>query len=328
MKMQLKRCCMLFQKKVEEIYRSRVFSRCDDTGRVKYFVPEDFPGLEAESYTFPTKKGDTLQGWFYSYPRADKKRLIVFAHGLGGGHRSYMREIERLCQNGYRVFSYDNTGCMMSGGAHAGGLSQSLSDLDDCLTALKRDPAVDMCDYAVMGHSWGGYATMNIAALHPDVKCLVGFAGFVSVEMMVRESFPHVLGLYRKHIMQVERESNPETVTLDATKTLANTQARVLLFHSEDDPTVSYKRHFGALKKALDGKENITLVTVKSRKHNPNYTVDAVAYKQGLYAELKKLPAEMTDDEKTAFRDAFDWVRMTEQDACVWDEVFKFLEKK
>ncbi len=317
---------MLFHKKVEEIYRARVFVRCDDTGRVKYFGVEDFPSLRAEPYAFMTEKGNRLRGWFYSYENADKKRLIIFAHGLGGGHRSYMKEIEKLASHGYRVFAYDNTGCMASEGERTGGLSQSLADLRDCLTALKADPQVDMADYAVMGHSWGGYATMNIAACHPDVKCLVALAGFVSVGMMVKQSFPGILSLYRKHIMALERESNPTTYHLAATDTLAKTTARVLLLHSEDDETVSYKLHFGALKEALAGKENITLLTVKDRGHNPNYTPDAVVLKKEMSHELEHLPGGITEEQKAAFRASFDWDKITEQDDAVWEQIFRHLD--
>ncbi len=318
---------MIFQKKVEEIYKARVFGRCDDTGRVKYFAPEEFEGLTAKPYSFPNANGETLAGWFYSREGYDNTRLVVFDHGLGGGHRSYMKEIDQLTRHGYLVFTYDHTGCMASAGAHTNGLAQSLSDLDRCLSSLKAAPDVNTEDISVIGHSWGGFAAMNIAALHPDVKRVVGFAGFVSVEEMVKQSFHGILGVYRGAMMKLEREANPQYSAYRAEETLANTTAKVLLFHSRDDGTVSCKRHFGALTRALEGKENITFVTVENRGHNPNYTEDAVAYKQLLYKAMKKLPREMTEDEKTAFRTSFDWDRMTAQDDEVWSRVFAFLSK-
>ncbi len=324
---------MLFRKKIEGIYRARMFVRHDDTGRVKYFSPEEFPGLVAEAYHFTTKQGDTLAGWFYTYPDTERERasrggrLVVFAHGLGGGHRSYMKEIERLAREGYRVYAYDNTGCMKSEGDATRGLAASLSDLDDCLTALKADDAVDTTDLSVVGHSWGGYAAMNILAYHRDVKRVVAFAGFVSVAQMVKQSFPGPLALYRKHIMSIERMTNPAYADASALDTLSATEAHVLLYHSRDDGTVSYKMHFAPLARALEGRENITCVTLTDRGHNPNYTADAVAYKQTLYAGLKKLPAVMTADECEAFRTAFDWDRMTAQDEDVWARIVKHLDQ-
>ncbi len=329
---------MIFDRKIESIYRARMFVRHDDTGRVKYFAPEEFDDITAEPYSFVTKQGDALAGWFYTSATPNDKdaaengaprgcRLVVFAHGLGGGHRSYMKEIVMLARHGYRVFAYDNTGCMASEGEASRGLAASLSDLDDCLTALKADKAVDTSDVSVVGHSWGGYAAMNIAAFHPDVKRIVGFAGFVSVEEMVKQSFPHVLALWRGRIMALERETNPRYAEAAAQDTLAATEAQVLLFHSLDDETVFYKRHFIPLMRALEGRENIRFVTVDDRRHNPNYTPDAVAYKRTLYAGLKRLPAIMTEDECEAFRTSFDWDRMTAQDVSVWEMVFAHLDR-
>ncbi len=324
---------MIFRKKIESIYRARMFVRYDDSGRVKYFAPEEFEGLRAEPYRFMTKQGDTLAGWFYTYPEAEERyrrerggRLVVFAHGLGGGHRSYMKEIELLARHGYRVFSYDNTGCMASEGEGSRGLASSLSDLDDCLCALKADASVDTSDLSVVGHSWGGYAAMNITAFHADIKRVVGFAGFVSVGAMIAQSFPGVLALWRKQIMELERATSPRYADVTAIDTLSETNARVLLFHSLDDKTVFYRLHFRPLREALGERENITLVTVDERGHNPNYTPDAVAYKQTLYAAMKDLPKTMTEDECEAFRTSFDWDRMTAQDETVWDRVFAHLD--
>ncbi len=322
---------MIFEKKIESIYRARLFARHDDTGRVKYFSPEEFEGLAWEPYTFVTKVGHTLAGAFYTCPETLRQgmqaRLVVFAHGLGGGHTSYMQEIVLLARRGYRVFAYDNTGCMASDGEGSRGLGASLSDLDDCLAALKADPAVDTSDITVVGHSWGGYAAMNITAYHPDVKRIVGFAGFVSVETMVRQSFPSLLGVYRGGIMKLERDTNGDYAEQNATETLAATDAKVLLFHSRDDGTVSYKKNFGVMQARLGERENITFVTCDKKGHNPNYTTDAVAYKEELYAALKKLPAVMTEDECEAFRTSFNWERMTAQDRDVWEKIYTHIEQ-
>ncbi len=317
---------MLFQKKVEEMYRARLFVRHDDTGRVKYFAPEEFPGLCEEPYFTASRRGDRLAGRFYFYAGYDESRLVVFDHGLGGGHRSYMKEIEMLARAGFRVFAYDHTGCMQSEGEHSYGLSQSLSDLDDVLRALKGDVTIPTDDISVVGHSWGGYATLNITAFHPEVKRIVVLAGFLSVEEMVKQSFPGPLCFYRRRMLEIEREANPAYADRSAIDALGATEARALLIHSRDDKTVSYRRHFCKMQRALAGRASITFLTVDKRGHNPNYTPDAVAYKETLYAGLKQLPAIMTDDEKTAFRESFDWDRMTAQDEEIWGRIYAHLE--
>ena len=119
------------------MYRAQLYGRCDDTGKVFYFSAKDFEGMSATPFSFKSNEGAMLKGYFYSYDGYDTSRLVVFDHGYGGGHRAYMKEIERLCRAGFRVFSYDHTGCMESEGESTRGFAQSLSDLDACISALK-----------------------------------------------------------------------------------------------------------------------------------------------------------------------------------------------
>ena len=107
---------MLFDKQVERLYRSQLYTRQDNPNGIFYFSPADFPGLKAHPYAFRARAGHTLSGYFYHYDNPIPGRLVVFDHGMGNGHRAYMREIERLARAGYLVFSYDHTGCMEPGG--------------------------------------------------------------------------------------------------------------------------------------------------------------------------------------------------------------------
>ena len=116
---------MIFEKQIVGTFRNNFLRRCDDTGTAFYFSSADFPGLEAEPFSFPSCKGHELKGYFYHYDDPIPGRIVVFDHGFGGGHRSYMKEIELLCRHGYLVFSYDHTGCMESGGDSIGGFTQS-----------------------------------------------------------------------------------------------------------------------------------------------------------------------------------------------------------
>ena len=105
---------VIFSKQIEKIYRSKMYNRCDDVGVAHYFSAEDFPGLRSQGFSFPANAGHTLQGWFYSYDKAIPGRLVVFDHGMGGGHRSYMREIERLARAGYALSPCDKRDIIFS----------------------------------------------------------------------------------------------------------------------------------------------------------------------------------------------------------------------
>lgn len=320
---------MIFEKQVIKIYSSMMLDRCDDNGNVFYFSDEDFPGLEKESFSFKSSKGHELKGYFYSYPDARANRLVIFEHGMGGGHRSYMKEIERLCFNGYLVLTYDHTGCMESGGETTGGLAQSLCDLNDLMNTLKTDEVYKDYDISVVGHSWGGFSAMNISSLHPEISHIVVMSGFVSVEKMINSFFSGPLKFYRKCIMDIEQRSNPQFVNIDGVDTLKNTESEVLLIYSDNDTLCKKEVHFDELKNELSGKSNIKFILENNKGHNPNFTENAVKYKDDFFAVLTKKTKKKqleTKEEKENFKKFFDWHKMTEQDEKVWGKIFSFLD--
>lgn len=324
-----KGCFIMITKAIEKIYRKMVYTRADDNGCVVYFTAEDFEGLRCEEYSFPSSLGHTLAGAFYYYEDYDESRLIIFEHGMGSGHTGYMTEIERLCREGYRVFAYDHTGCMKSGGNGTNGFAQSLRDLDDAVKALKADEKYASLALSVIGHSWGGFSTLNISALHPDIERCVAMSGFIAVGQILKGFFRGPLSPFCKKILALEKEANPDYVKYSAVDTLKSTETKVLVIHSDDDKTVSAKLSFDLLEKELSGKENIRFLRLTGKNHNPNYTEDAVRYKDKFFAEYQKALRKktlMTEEDKKAFKAKYDWKRMTAQDEKVWKEILDFLK--
>ena len=314
---------------IEKIFRNMVYTRADDNGCVVYFTAEDFPGLHCEEYVFPSSLGHSLAGNFYYYDGYNESRLIIFEHGMGSGHTGYMTEIERLCRAGYRVFTYDHTGCMKSGGDSTNGFAQSLRDLDDAIKALKKDEKYASLPISVIGHSWGGFSTMNISALHPDIEKAVAMSGFISVSHILKGFFKGILSPFYKKILALEERSNPDYIKHNALDTLKSTKTQMLIIHSDDDKTVSAKNNFDLLEKELSGKENIRFLRLTGKNHNPNYTADAVKYKDKFFAEYQKAlrkKALISEADKKAFKEKYDWKRMTAQDEKVWEEILQFLE--
>lgn len=320
---------MIFEK-VEQIYRDMLYKRADDNGCIYYFSADDFYGLHKYAYPFRSSLGHNLSGYFYWYDNPVKKRVIVFDHGIGSGHRGYMREIETLARHGYLVFAYDHTGCMESGGETTGGFSQSLMDLDDALNTLKKEKRLKRYEFSVIGHSWGAFSTLNIVALHPDIKKTVAISGFISLDKILRQYMPGLLGIFRTKLYKKELEANPLYARFDAIKTLKKTKSKVLVIHSDDDKTVKPKFSFDIMKKKLGKKPNIEFVEVSGKAHNPNYTEDAVAYKDEFFSIYKKCLRKnvfKTEDDKKRFKESFDWKRMTEQDEVVWSVIFEHLDR-
>ena len=322
---------MIFSKQIARKYRKKLFHRCDESGTVFYFSAENFPGLIREPYAFRSKRGNRLQGYFYHYGAPETDRIVVFDHGMGGGHRAYMKEIELLARHGYLVFAYDHTGCMESEGESTFGFTQSLCDLNDCLNALKNDSAYQGRRFSVIGHSWGGYACLNISALHPDLAHVVAMSGFLSVGQILKHNCRGWKSMFIKPMCSAEAEIDPELVPLNAVDSLQNTDARILIVFSSNDPVVQPDWQVAPLRAALEGKQNVSFLEVPNKGHNPNYTEDAVRYKDEFFALLKqkgKAGELKTEEQKKAFVRSVDWDRMTAQDPAVWARIFETLDQK
>ena len=319
---------MIFEKQILDVYKGMMHTRCDDDGTAFYFSAKDFDGLIAEPLSFRSVSGNKLQGYLYYYGKAIPERIIIFDHGFGGGHRAYMTEIEKLCEHGYQVFSYDHTGCMESEGESPNGMAQSLCDLNDCISFIKKTDRFRGYDISVMGHSWGGFSTLNISALHPEISHVVVLSGFVSVELLVNDFFGGLLKGYRSSILDFEKKANPFFVGFNAVETLAHSKAKAFLIYSDNDKMVC-RSHFDILKSALSHKANIKFKLEHNKGHNPNYTEDAVKYLNQYLADKKKLLKKkklVSEEEKREFLASYDWKRMTKQDDNVWKEIFDFLD--
>lgn len=319
---------MLFSKFVINNYKKTAFSRHDADGSIFYFSAEDFPGMNREEYSFKNQNGECLVGAFYCYDGYKENRLIVFDHGMGTGHNAYMREIETLAKAGYRVYSYDHTGCTLSEGEGIRGLSGSLADLDACIEALRADfPTLDI---SVVGHSWGAFSTMNIPAYDQSLRSVVAISGFTSLKSMHKQVLSGPLALFRKTVFEYERSQNGKYAEAQAENSLRDAGVPALIIHSTDDKTVSAKHHFDKLREALSDCNHVEFISVYGKGHNPNYTADAVAYKDRFFIELtekRKAGLLETDEQKASFIASFDFERMTEQDGEIWEKIITFLDK-
>jgi dipeptidyl aminopeptidase/acylaminoacyl peptidase len=246
---------------------------------------------------------------------------------MGCGHKAYMREIVTLAEHGYAVFTYDHTGTLASGGDSIGGFTQSLVDLDRAMCALKASGKVDGKTIVVMGHSWGGFSTMNIGAFHPEITHLVAMSGFTSPTNIITD----VLGKMKKYapaITRSELDYFGGYALADASLSLLETDARALIVHSKDDNTVPFHR-FVELQERLKGVDRVRFMPVEGKKHNPNYTSEAVSYKDLFSAEHARFKKNKraSKEDVAAFVASWDWYKMTEQDMEFWDTVFEFIDK-
>lgn len=309
-------------------YKKAFIKRYDDNHITHYFTYEDFPGLDAKPISFMTPQGFTVKGNVYSYPGANDKDLVVFCHGIGGGHRSYMREIEYLAQNGYEVLAYDNVGCFESEGSSIRGMTESLNDLDSCLTYLQSCEKYKDRRISLVGHSWGGYAVGNILHFYKNIYSVGILATFDSLDVVFSLGFGGKLKMFKKGIIAYERKMNPKYVDCSLSQALENTTSKVVMIQSKDDSMISLNAGLDYVKERVHNPK-VRFVTVEGKFHNPNYTEDAVRYMQttfGEYNSLVKGKKLKTLEEKQAYMDQRDWMRMTQQDPAVWQEILENLK--
>ena len=322
---------MIFEKQILSIYQQKLLRRRAPDGRAYHFKKSDFPGLLSKDYTFAGDKGQTLCAHLYYRGEPRQDRLIMLDHGMGCGHASYLSEIDVLTRRGYTVFTYDHTGTSESGGEDIGGFSQSLSDLDRAVRFVRSLDGYADTRIAVIGHSWGGFSTMNIAAIHPDITHVVAISGFISPKAIQNQALGGILRLYRPLVYKLERDALPDYYLYDGRESVkAAKNTHVLFIHSRDDKTCSFRQHFEKLREALLDEERVEFLAVDNKNHHPQYTEDAVKYKSEFTKTMKKKTkrGELdTPEQKAEFVRGYDFFRMARQDEAFWDRVVEFLEK-
>lgn len=319
---------MWFEKKIEDLYKKKIFVRCDNPLGIFYFSHKDFENLKMDEYEFSSSKNYKLQGYFYYYPNYIEDKLIIFDHGFGNGHKAYMKEIEILCRNGYKVFTYDHSGCMNSEGESTNGFAQSLVDLNDAFISLKNNDNYKNLKFMVMGHSWGAFASLNIISLHSEIEKVVALSGFLSVDDIINQNFSSILTPYKKNIYALEEKANKNFIKYNAINSIKNSSCKVLAIYSDNDPILKKKFTYTKLKKNLGNLNNLSLHLEKKKFHNPNYTREAVLYMNNFSKELSKNAKNSffsIPENREKFMSKWDWNKMTEQDEVVWNKILSFL---
>jgi hypothetical protein len=108
-------------------------------------------------------------------------------------------------------------------------------------------------------------------------------------------------------------------------KTLKN-KDNVLVLHSKDDHMVKYEYN---TKKLLEKNPQLKSIILENKRHNPNYTVEAVQLLNKFSKDRTNLfkQKNLTKEDKEAFVSSYDWEKMTTQDNLIWEEIFNHLDK-
>ena len=308
-----------------EQYKKTVLPRFQESKGVYYFTYKDFPSLKHEKHSVDSE-GNLLKGYLYYYTNYKRNYLIVYAHGLGGGHHSDMHEIELLARNGYQVFAFDFTGFCESEGEDAISLSHSLVDLSNVIEYCKKN--LSFKHLYLMGHSMGGYAVGNVANFVDGIEKVVMVSPFVSISsgvdgFLISKRGP-LWNFIKKRIKKYETRINEKYYKSSLFDALLHENIKFFIAHSRDDSIVPYELNCKRLEEKCKGK-NVTFYVVNGKNHNPNYSSSAVSYLGRVFSSLNDLTSS-SETKNDKFKNV-DWNKVTEQDEEFWNKVIAFLNE-
>ena len=152
------------------------FNKRFESYEPKMFYVQDFSGLQRTKYVFPSDQGQMLTGYLYS-TGGEAHGILILAHGIGGGHNSYMDCINSFAQHGYDVFAYDATASDESEGEGVGGFPQGVVDLDYAISFVEQSGNFPGLPIGLFGHSWCAYSACGVLSYHQVVMAVIACSG-------------------------------------------------------------------------------------------------------------------------------------------------------
>lgn len=145
----------------------------------------DVPGLDPDS-RFPPgtievnflSKGERLNGFLYTAAGEGPHPTVVLLHGYPGNEKN-LDVAQDLRSSGFNVLFFHYRGAWGSGGEFS--FRNVIEDVASALAMLRvraPDYRVDPNNLLLIGHSMGGFASLQGAANDPAVQCAAGLAAW------------------------------------------------------------------------------------------------------------------------------------------------------
>ncbi len=299
------------------IYYKAFGKRWDPDGIIKYYSIDDYNNLKSDDVSIKTKKG-LLRGKKYYYLYDNYKGIIIFSHGMWGSHRAYIQEIEILAKNRYYVLAIDAYGTELSDGKAIKGLGNSLFVLDEAIkyTKMYYNPE----DIYVMGHSWGGYAALNISNIHSDINKIIIMSPFISVKAILKIFIPKFLYICIPFLLLFDYINFGKYSLYNGKRSIKNTNIKTLILHSKDDLVIPYNKSSYLLEKINN--KNVSYYILDGKNHNPDYKDSSILYAKEC---MKKINEIKDEDLKLAYKKSIDYHKMGEIDNNVFNVILEFL---
>ena len=304
---------------VSALYVKNFVCRYDKEVGVPYFSVSDFVGLKEEAFSFNNSNGNNISYFYYYFDDYKEDRIVLFCPGIGPGHVSYFAEIVELAKRGYKVLTIDYQGCGYSGGKNLSSLNQPSTEVNELLDYLNLDKEI-----VLAGHSLGAYTALYIINLRKDIHKAVIISGFLSIPLLAEKLINSKF--FVKRILHYEKKISGDYFSIDNLAYLKETQDKLFFIHSMDDGMVSYYNSFKKVEEINN--PNIKLLKLNGRRHNPNYTDEAVKYMNevfGTYNYLVKQKKIKSDADKVAYFKDVSIEKLTEQDQEIFNQICEFI---
>lgn len=246
--------------------------RGDASISIKYLLPSDFPELEVRRDYFENNRKARLSVYEYKKKGVKPVGLVLFIHGIGGGHFYSLQLINYFCERGLMVVAYDQYASGTSEGKKIDSMNQGAIDVKYAVKYVESHYK-DLPFY-VAGHSWGGYCAAQALHYSKRIEKCVSIAGLDSESSMT--SGPKVLAaiatIFVKLCGFTKYGKYSFYSQLGAFK---KTSAKVLYLQGKEDLTVSPYKTGYRYQKVLKNKPNINIVMLDKKGHSPIVTFDS-----------------------------------------------------
>ena len=250
--------------------------RSDYLPFLKYYTVKDYPELTREDFSFKKKNGSRIFAFIYKNKNiAAFKGVITFLHGVGAGHESYTSLIRNLCNNGYIVFTYDQSSCGLSDGKGIVSMYSVLEDLQDANEFLISLREYNKYSFFVMGHSLGGFGAIcsTVIDLTRPFDKIVDISGACQPRRTIKQTRVAETILFPLlRVMEFIKFSKFARIKGD--KEFAKSKTPTMVIHGKDDGIVPFSV-FEKLKKVGGSRNDVVMVALEERRHQPHLTAEA-----------------------------------------------------
>jgi pimeloyl-ACP methyl ester carboxylesterase len=224
--------------------------------------------------------GVELRGWLFP-ARPPVKGTVIFLHGRNQNRDAGIVVARRLVPLGYDVLAYDSRAHGASEGKYSTFGFYEKHDVSRAIDFLGADRVV------LAGVSLGSAVAIQAAAEDPRVVGVVAVSSFSSMEEIVRERIPRVVGdgQVQGALREVEQRSGMRVKDADSVAAARRVSVPVLLLHGDRDAFTPLV-HTQQIYAALQGEREI--VQVPGARHADVLRFDAAW--EAILAWLPSIP--------------------------------------